>query len=162
MKRQIMDKRRVSVDSTKMLFVCSTTFLCFLSSPQTHKKPAKQLSRLGFALSNEHGFSFIAQTFTILFAMYPPAVWQRPPLYQRDIFWLFFSFSRLQCCVLEGGGTTWQISFTLCPQQSWLHCSNDAVLFAGKKMKRRNQLIARYSKPTRHMPVFAVFSSATV
>lgn len=31
-----------------------------------------------------------------------------------------------------------------------------------KKMKKRNKLIACYSKPTRHMPVFAAFSSATV
>lgn len=147
-------------------------FLCvpplpfaFLSSPQTHKEPAKQLSRLGLALSNEHRFSFIAQTFTILFAMYQPTVWQRLPLYHRDIFWLFFSFWRLQCCILEGGYM--KDKFHSVPTTIMaLLFGWGGGFFAGpcqeKRWKWENKLIACYTKPARHMPVFAVFSSATV
>ena len=82
----------------------------FLSPPQTQRWPAKGLNRFGPAFSNEHGFSFIAQTFTILFAAYPPADWQRLPLYRRDIFWLFFFVWRLRRCVLEGGYMTDTVS----------------------------------------------------
>lgn len=100
----------------------SLTFLYFLP---THKNPTKQLHRLGHAASTECGFGFIAPTFTVLFALCQPAVWQRLPLYQGDIFGLFFFFSKLWGCKRA----TWQISFPLYPQQSWLYCPDEAVLF---------------------------------
>lgn len=110
MKRQIAKRReqafkliiaRYFVQHWKSLLYHPSLSFTFLSSPQALSEAAKQLSRSGLALSNEHIFSFIAQTFTILFAMYQPAAWQRLPLYHRDISWLFFSFWRLQCCRLE-------------------------------------------------------------
>lgn len=81
---------RYVVKPWKCLFYVTPLSFTSLSSPQTHKKPAKRLSRLGLALSNGRRLSFIAQTFTILFAMYEPAVWQRLPLYQRDNFGGFY------------------------------------------------------------------------
>lgn len=59
-----------------MLFSPFTTlfYFTFLSSPLRHPESAKHLSRLDHASSTKHGFSFIAQTFAVLFAMYQPAV----------------------------------------------------------------------------------------
>ncbi len=103
-------------------------------------RACQKLSRLGLALSNEHGFSFIAQTFTILFAMQQPAAWQRLPLYQSDIFWLFSSFSWLQCCAVEEGNMTDKFHFMPTTIVALLFDRGGFVckpLY--RKMKRRNQ-----------------------
>ena len=148
MKRRKIKRVRLIFAPTalQMLFVRFLHFI-FLSSPNTHRDPARKLSRLVPALSNEHGFSFIAQTFTILFAMYQPAVWQRQPLYYRDIFWLFFSFSRLQWCVLKrGGGGGGKKTFNFCPPKSLVFFSNEAVLFASPCQGEKKKIKMKRSK----------------
>lgn len=101
--------------STKNPFVFCTTL-------PTHKHSAKQQNRFSHPLSSEQRLGFIAQTFTILFAMYKPVDWQRLPLYPGDILGFSFPSKGFSAAYWKGGGT-WQISFTLCPQQSWLYCS---------------------------------------
>lgn len=149
----------------KTRFVCLNTFLCSPILSSDTWMLARDLSRLDPALSHIQGFSFIAQTFTILFAMYQPAVWQRPPLCRRDIFRLFFFFSKLRCCILEGGYMIDKFHFVPATIIALLFEQGGFGLQAFVRKKRgkgQNQLIACYCKPTWHTPVFAVVSSATV
>lgn len=50
-----------------------------------------------------------------------------------------FSFPSQGFSAAYWRGATWQISFTLCPQQSWLYCSNEVVLFASPCQEKKDE-----------------------
>lgn len=128
--------------STKNPFVFCTTL-------PTHKHSAKQQNRFSHPLSREQRLGFIAQTFTILFAMYKPVDWQRLPLYPGDILGFSFPSKGFSAAYWRGGYMTDKFHFVPTTIMALLFLWGWFLqAFVRKKgCKWENKLIACYTKP---------------